>query len=118
MMQKMIQELIQMMEKDTAINAVRELRCEDVHPIRKLYGVFNGNIINAIEHIDSITMLKDIAANLKQLRKQIDNAISDVKGTCETKIQTLENADKRFQDMSREDMIARIKELEAKEENN
>lgn len=115
-MQKMIQELIQMMEKDTAIEAARELRCEDVHPIRKLYGVFNGNIINAIERIDSVTMLKDIAANLKQLRKQIDSAIADVKGTCEAKIQTLENDKKRFESMSRDEMIARIKELEARED--
>lgn len=118
MTQKIIQELIQMMAKDTAIEAARELRCEDVHPIRKLYGIFNGSIINAIERIDSTTMLKDIAANLRNLRKQIDNAIMDVKGTCEAKIQALENADKRFESMSREDMIARIKELEAKKANN
>ena len=117
-MQKMIQELLQMMEKDTAIEAAKELCCDDVHPIRKLYGIFNGNIINAIEGIDNVTVLKTIAANLRNLRKQIDSAIMDVKGTCEAKIQALENADKRFESMSREDMIARIKELEAKEANN
>lgn len=114
----MIQEVLQMMEKDTAINAARELRCKDIHPTSKLYNIYNGKIIDAIERIDSITMLKDIAANLKNLRKQIDSAIADVKGTCETKIQTLENDKKRFESMSREDMIARIKELEAREEDN
>lgn len=111
-----MQELLQMMAKDTAIEAARELRCKDVHPIRKLYGIFNGNIINAIKRIDSVTMLKDIAANLRNLRKQIDSAIMDVVGTCEAKIRALENADKRFESMSRDEMIARIKELEARED--
>ena len=116
-MQKMIQELLQMMEKDTAINAAKELCSKEIHPTSKLYSIYNGKIIDAIEGIDNITVLKLIASNLRNLRKQIDNAIMDVKGTCEAKIQALENADKRFQDMSREDMIARIKELEAREEN-
>lgn len=117
MIQRMMQ-LLQMMEQNTAIDAVKELCCKDIHPTSKLYNVFNGNIINAIEGIDNPTILKAIAANLKNLRKQIDSAIMDVKGTCEAKIQALENDKKRFESMSREQMIARIKELEAKEENN
>lgn len=116
MIQKMMQELLQMMEKDTAINAAKELCCKEIHPTSKLYNVFNGKIIGAIEDIDNIAILKTIAANLKNLRKQIDSAIADVKGTCESKIQMLENNKKRFESMSREDMIARIKELEARED--
>lgn len=116
MIQRMMQ-LLQMMEQNTAIDAVKELCCKDIHPTSKLYNVFNGNIINAIEGIDNPTILKAIAAHLKNLRKQIDNAIADVKGTCEAKIQALENDKKRFESMSREQMIARIKELEAKEAN-
>lgn len=118
MIPEMIQELLQMMEKDTAINAAKELCSKEIHPTSKLYSIYNGKIIDAIEGIDNITVLKLIAANLKNLRKQIDSAIMDVKGTCEAKIQALENDKKRFESMSREQMIARIKELEAREENN
>lgn len=118
MIPEMIQELLQMMEKDTAINAARELRCKDVHPAAKLCNILNGNIASAIESIDSTTILKDISANLRDLHKQITSVIADVKGTCEAKIRELENNKKRFESMSREDMIARIKELEAKEANN
>lgn len=118
MIPEMIQELLQMMEKDTAINAAKELCCKDIHPSSKLYNVFNGNIVNAIKGIDNVTILKAIAANLRNLRKQIDSAIMDNVGTCEAKIRALENDKNRFESMSREDMIARIKELEAKEANN
>lgn len=118
MIPEMIQELLQMMEKGTAINAAKELCSKEIHPTSKLYSIYNGKIIDAIESIDNITVLKLIAANLKNLRKQIDSAIMDVKSTCEAKIQELENDKKRFESMSREDMIARIKELEAKEANN
>lgn len=118
MIPEMMQELLQMMEKDTVINAAKELCCKEIHPTSKLYGIYNGKVIDAIKSIDNITILKLIAANLKNLRKQIDSAIADVKGTCEEKIQALENDKKRFESMSREQMIARIKELEAKEEDN
>lgn len=118
MIPEMIQELLQMMEKDTAINAARELRCKDVHPAAKLCNILNGNIASAIESIDSITMLKDISANLRDLHKQITNAIANINSVCVDKIRELENDKNRFESMSREDMIARIKELEAKEANN
>ena len=99
-------------EKNMAIKVLQVVTSKDVHPMSKLYAVFNGDLEKTISLIDNPEVLRELVGELNNLRKTIDNAINDMKGTAENRAVRLEIESKRFDKMSREDLIAHIKELE------
>lgn len=100
------------MEKNMAIKVLQVVTSKDVHPTSKLYAVFNGDLEKTISLIDNPEVLHELVGELNNLQKTIDSAINDMKGTAENRAVRLEIESKQFDKMSREDLIAHIKELE------
>lgn len=99
-------------EKSMAIRVLQIITHKGLNPIVKLYPVFNGDLQKAISLIDNPEVLYKAGEELKNLQNQINNAINKVKYLAKGKAINLEKESKRFDSMSREDLIAHIKELE------
>lgn len=103
-------------EKNMATKVLQVVTSKDVHPTSKLYAVFNGDLKKSIFLIDNPEVLHELVGELDNLQKQIDSAINKVKYLAKGKATRLENESKRFDSMSREDLIARVKELEKEQD--
>lgn len=105
--------IIMMMENDTATRLKLNLPDEDL--AADLKRICYGDLLNIIDYIGKPEELRKIAARLKNIKKRIDSIINDIKGTYEAKALEIELHDKTLEKMSKESLIAYIKDLERKQ---